>query len=153
MVKMCCEIVLHSEKETKTFAKKLTMLLRVGDVVALDGDLGAGKTTLTQGIASALGIQQYVDSPTFTIIKEYTDGKIPLYHMDIYRLETTQGLGLEEYFYGDGICIVEWASKMKDELPENTIYLFLSVYEDGTRKVMVNPPPSRSEICRGATKV
>lgn len=143
-----CVFVSEDEKTTKELAKKVALFLNAGDVLALEGDLGAGKTTFTKGIAEGLGVSDQVDSPTFTIIKEY-QGTLPLYHMDVYRLET-QGdeLGLEEYFYGTGICIVEWASKVKGLLPENTIYLSFSLQEDGSRLITVTTGSSHSELCK-----
>lgn len=147
----CCVYIAQDENNTRELAKRLTSFLQVGDVLALEGDLGAGKTTFAQGIAKGLGVTQKVDSPTFAIIKEYV-GHIPLYHMDVYRLETGgEELGLEEYFYGDGICIVEWASKVKSLLPDQTIYLSFTLKEDGTRSISITPPSSRSELCKELT--
>lgn len=105
--------------ETKTIGYKLANLLEPGDVLLLDGDLGAGKTTFTKGLAEGLGITRNIKSPTFTIIKEYLDGKMPLYHMDIYRLEDggSDELGLDEYFNSDGITVVEWSKFVESELP------------------------------------
>lgn len=112
-------IGLNDPAQTMALGERLAPLLIAGDVIVLNGDLGAGKTTFTKGIAKGLGIQRVIKSPTFTIIREYLDGRLPLYHMDIYRLETGGGedLGLEEYFEGDGISVVEWAEFVADELP------------------------------------
>ncbi len=101
--------------------EKLSAYLAPQDLILLDGDLGAGKTTFTKGLAKGLGITRPIKSPTFTIIREYQDGRIPLYHMDVYRLEEGGGddLGLEEYFNGDGVNVVEWSKFVADELPDD----------------------------------
>jgi tRNA threonylcarbamoyladenosine biosynthesis protein TsaE len=117
------EIHIKSEYETRQFGEELARTLKPGDVIALIGDLGTGKTTLTKYIARELGIMQAITSPTFTIICEYKDGRLPLYHFDVYRLNSVDEmleLGYEEYFFGDGVCIVEWADKIEELLPENT---------------------------------
>lgn len=105
-------------EETIEFGEKLGSLLFPGAVVTLNGDLGAGKTTFTKGIAKALGVERVVSSPTFTIMKMY-EGKYPLYHMDVYRLE---GIGydydLEEYIYGEGVCVIEWSENIKDSIED-----------------------------------
>ncbi|MEK3938195.1 tRNA (adenosine(37)-N6)-threonylcarbamoyltransferase complex ATPase subunit type 1 TsaE [Bacillus sp. FSL R5-0431] len=104
--------------ETKRIAAALAKLVMPGDVLTLEGDLGAGKTTFSKGFAEGLGITRIVNSPTFTIIKEYTDGRLPLYHMDVYRMEDAEeDIGLEEYFEGEGVCLVEWAHLIGSQLP------------------------------------
>ncbi|MBA4544432.1 MULTISPECIES: tRNA (adenosine(37)-N6)-threonylcarbamoyltransferase complex ATPase subunit type 1 TsaE [Thermoactinomyces] len=144
-----CIIVTRGEKETKELAAKLASFLKPGDVLALEGDLGAGKTTFAKGLAGGLGIQEPVDSPTFTIIKEY-EGKLPFYHMDVYRIEEPEEeLGLEEYFYGDGICLVEWASQVKPLLPEETLWLSITVQADGDRRIeMASGHPRWNSLCK-----
>ena len=108
------EFKLNHLDETFQFAEKLSQYLKPGDVIGLEGDLGAGKTTFTKGIAKGLGIKKNINSPTFTIIKEYTGGKYPLYHMDVYRLDDSmEDLGFDEYFHGDGITVIEWAHLIK----------------------------------------
>lgn len=119
-------------EETVELGEKIGSLLFPGAVVTLNGDLGAGKTTLTKGIAKALGVTRVVSSPTFTIMKVY-EGKLPLYHMDVYRLE---GIGydydLEEYIYGDGVSVIEWSENIKDSLDK---FLRIDItIENGTRK-------------------
>ncbi|MCH3669478.1 tRNA (adenosine(37)-N6)-threonylcarbamoyltransferase complex ATPase subunit type 1 TsaE, partial [Enterococcus faecium] len=97
-----------------------------GDNLILTGDLGAGKTTLTKGIAQGLGITQMIKSPTYTIIREYSQGRIPLYHMDIYRVAASGAdLGLDEYFEGDGLSVVEWGNLLEEALPEDYLELIL----------------------------
>lgn len=107
----------ESVEETWKLGEIIGSLLQKGDVLTLSGDLGAGKTSFTQGIARGLGIQRVVNSPTFTLIKEY-EGRLPLYHMDVYRLEHSfEDLGFDEYFYGEGVSIVEWPQMIADFLP------------------------------------
>lgn len=116
------EIHIKNENETRQFGEELARSLKPGDVIALIGDLGTGKTTLTKYIARELGIMQAITSPTFTIICEYKSGRLPLYHFDVYRLNSPDEmleLGYEEYFFGDGVCIVEWADKIEELLPDD----------------------------------
>ena len=104
-------IVLNNPLETEAIAKIIGQKAQAGDVIVLTGDLGAGKTTMTKGIALGLGISQMIKSPTYTIIREYPQGRLPLYHMDVYRVEEgADELGLDEYFEGDGLSVVEWLS-------------------------------------------
>ncbi|GGA76291.1 tRNA (adenosine(37)-N6)-threonylcarbamoyltransferase complex ATPase subunit type 1 TsaE [Ornithinibacillus halotolerans] len=128
-----------SEKETIALAEKLATLLKPGDVITLEGDLGAGKTTFTKGIAKGLGITRTLSSPTFTIIKEY-EGRVPLYHMDVYRLEgTEEDIGLEEYFHGNGISVVEWAQFIEDFLPENKLNITIKYKDEMSRVIIFEP--------------
>lgn len=115
-----------SSQMTFEFAKKIGQNLKSGDVLCLDGDLGVGKTVFTKGVAAGLGIKDDVSSPTFTLIQEYYGGRLPLYHFDVYRIDDPwdmDDLGYEEYFYGEGVCLVEWGSMIKELFPENTIYV------------------------------
>lgn len=116
--------------ETVALGQELGTLLSKGDVLLLNGDLGAGKTTFTKGIALGLGIRRPIKSPTFTLIREYPEGRLPLYHMDMYRLEEggSDELGLEEYFEGNGVVIVEWSTFIQAELPET--YLKIEIQKD-----------------------
>lgn len=109
----------EDEQGTEALAAQLAKASWPGMVIALDGELGAGKTKFTQAFAKTLGVEGVVNSPTFTIIKEYTSARLPLYHMDVYRLtmEEADELGMEEYFDGDGVCVVEWASRVASLLP------------------------------------
>lgn len=119
------KIILNGLDETSEFGIKLGSLLGPGDVVCLNGELGAGKTTLTKSIGLGLGVDDYITSPTFSLINEY-QGKYPVYHFDVYRLENTEelyDLGFDEYFYGRGVSIIEWAEKIEDFLPEERIVL------------------------------
>lgn len=115
-----------SSQMTFEFAKKIGENLKSGDALCLDGDLGVGKTVFTKGVAAGLGIKDDVSSPTFTLIQEYYGGRLPLYHFDVYRIDgpwDMDDLGYEEYFYGEGVCLVEWGSMIKELFPENTIYV------------------------------
>lgn len=119
-----------NEKAFQTWAQTVAPKLEPGDVLLLDGDLGAGKTSFTKGLAAGLGVHGPVKSPTFTIIREYQDGRLPLYHMDIYRLEDggAEDLGLEEYFEGDGVSVVEWPEFLGLAMPE--AYLLIQIVKD-----------------------
>ena len=114
-------VIIKNEKETEAFGLSLAQSLKKGDVVALIGDLGTGKTALTKYIARGLGIKSVITSPTFTIVQEYHEGRLPLYHFDVYRIadpEEMYEIGYEEYFYGDGVCVVEWADLIEELLPQ-----------------------------------
>ena len=115
-----------SAEMTFEFGKKIGSLVKPGDIICLDGNLGVGKTVFTQGVAAGLNIDEPVCSPTFTLIQEYHEGRIPLYHFDVYRIDgpwDMDDLGYEEYFYGDGVCLVEWGSLIKELMPDNTVYI------------------------------
>ncbi len=131
------EKLIRNEDETEKFGIALASVLKPGDVVCLIGDLGTGKTTLTKAIAKGLGITSIVTSPTFTIVQEYTEGRIPLYHFDVYRIEDPQEMyeiGCEEYFYGRGVCVIEWADQIMEILPENRIIIKMDYGpEEGSR--------------------
>lgn len=110
------------EKDTFQIAYQLGQEARIGDIYLLEGDLGVGKTVFAKGFAEGLEIDEPITSPTFTIIQEYHQGRIPLYHFDVYRIADVEEmfeLGYEGYFFGDGVCLIEWASLIKEILPEN----------------------------------
>ena len=114
----------ENEQETRTFGAAVGMAAGPGLVIAFYGDLGAGKTAMTKGIARGLGIREMITSPTFTILQTYEDGRLPLSHLDVYRIEDPdemEEIGYEEYFYADGVCLIEWADQIEELLPENTI--------------------------------
>ena len=116
----------YSEKETFAFGKKMGEEALPGQIVAINGDLGVGKTVLTKGLAEGLGITEPVWSPTFTIVQIYDEGRLPLYHFDVYRIadpEEMEEIGYEDYFFGQGVCLVEWAELIHDLMPENTIWV------------------------------
>jgi tRNA threonylcarbamoyladenosine biosynthesis protein TsaE len=139
----------NGSEQTTQFAEKLAALLSPGDVIALEGDLGAGKTTFTKGLAKGLGIKKTVNSPTFTIIKEY-HGRLPLYHMDVYRVENGfEDLGFDEYFEGDGVTVVEWAHLIEEQLPEERLTIYLYHEDDDNRKIVLDPLGKRYEqLCK-----
>lgn len=117
-------IYMKNEAETVGFGIELGQNAKPGTVIALTGDLGAGKTTLTKSIAKGLGIEDVITSPTFTIVKEYETGRLPLYHFDVYRIgdiDEMYELGYEEYFFGQGVCVVEWADLIDEIMPEETL--------------------------------
>ena len=123
----------ETPEETQALGEKLGKTLKQGDVIALIGDLGTGKTCLTQGIARGVGISpdEIVSSPSYILINEYS-GTVPIYHIDLYRLENSEEiaeLGLSEYVEGDGICIIEWAERMADALPDTCIKIHITVAE------------------------
>ncbi|PGR96452.1 tRNA (adenosine(37)-N6)-threonylcarbamoyltransferase complex ATPase subunit type 1 TsaE [Bacillus pseudomycoides] len=137
------EITTTSSKETQNLSERLGQLVREQDVLVLEGDLGAGKTTFTKGLAKGLGVKRVVNSPTFNIIKEYK-GRLPLYHMDVYRLaESEEDLGFDEYFYGEGITVVEWAHLIESFLPNEKLKISLFHTSDDTRKIVLEPSGER----------
>ena len=114
----------NSAEETFRLGEKLGHLAIPGQIYTLNGDLGVGKTVFTQGVASGLGIKAPVNSPTFTIVQEYEDGRMPFYHFDVYRigdLEEMEEIGYDDYFFGNGICLIEWAELIQELLPETMI--------------------------------
>lgn len=124
---------IKNEKETRAFGLALAKKLNPGAIVGLVGDLGTGKTTLTRYIAEGLGILEPIQSPTFTIIREHRNGRLPLFHFDVYRLEGPDDLfelGYEDYFFGEGVTIVEWADKVADLMPEETLWIHLDYLEE-----------------------
>lgn len=134
-------MITKSAKETMLIGEKLAKRLKPGDIVALSGNLGSGKTTFTKGIGEGLGVKdsRRINSPTFVLIKEYS-GKIPLYHLDLYRLDDLreiENLAIEEYIYGNGVTVIEWAEKIKPILPENYISVKLKVKGDNKREVII----------------
>ncbi|MFG6150400.1 tRNA (adenosine(37)-N6)-threonylcarbamoyltransferase complex ATPase subunit type 1 TsaE [Halobacillus sp. B23F22_1] len=141
--------ITYSEEDTKQFAEKLGELLQAGDVLTLEGDLGAGKTTFTKGLAKGLGVKRTVNSPTFTMIKEYS-GRIPFYHMDVYRLEDSdEDLGFEEFFNGEGVTVVEWAQFIEDYLPEERLELTVEYVNETSRKISAAArSPHFEQVCK-----
>lgn len=129
-----------SEKDTLEFAKKFATNLKTGDVIVLSGDLGAGKTKFTQGILSYFGLDKEISSPTFTIVNEYKNDNINIYHFDVYRLSSSDefyAIGGEEYFE-KGICIIEWGEIIKDALPNNYIHITFSYDLDNENSRIIN---------------
>jgi tRNA threonylcarbamoyladenosine biosynthesis protein TsaE len=147
---MTREIEVSSVEETEQIATKLAALLTPPDVLTLEGDLGAGKTTFTKALAKGLGITRTVNSPTFTIIKQY-EGNYPLNHLDVYRLAgSDEDLGWDELFYGDAISVIEWAHLIKDDLPAERLEIQLVHGGEDNRKITFTPIGERYEkICEG----
>ena len=114
----------ESARETYSLGINIGRKAKAGQVITLVGDLGVGKTVFTKGLACGRGITEPVSSPTFTIVQEYREGRLPLYHFDVYRIgdpEEMEEIGYEDYFYGDGVCLVEWANLIEELIPENTV--------------------------------
>ncbi len=136
--------VLQNEEDMRTLGLALGKEAQPGDVLALMGDLGAGKTTLTRYIAQGLGITERIQSPTFTIMRMYHSGRLPLYHFDVYRLEGEEDLDeldAEEYFYGEGLCVVEWADLIEGALPENSKIIHLLYGEEEGQRIVQGDLP------------
>lgn len=136
-----------SAEETAALGEKMAPLLKRGDIICLNGDLGAGKTKFAQGLAKGIGVEGPVNSPTFTLINEY-DGILPFYHMDIYRLNEPrelEDLGYEEYFFGEGVTLLEWADKAAEMLPEDRLDIYINRQKDGEdeREIKLFPRGNR----------
>jgi tRNA threonylcarbamoyladenosine biosynthesis protein TsaE len=133
------ELTTRSPEQTQEFGTRLGKIARPGDVILLVGKLGAGKTCLTQGIAWGLGIKEYAASPSFVLVRELK-GRLPLYHLDFYRLENLAEiaeLGLDEYFYGRGVSVVEWAEKALSLLPSEHLLIEMSYVADSERRLQI----------------
>ena len=134
------KIITHNPEETIELGKKIAVTLLKGDVILLYGDLGSGKTTFTKGIGEGLGLKSSpINSPTFVLVREYK-AKLPIYHLDLYRLdrlEDIEGIGIEEYLYGDGVTIIEWAEKIKDILPKRYLSVKLKIKDKDEREIIV----------------
>lgn len=134
-------LISHSPEETRAIGEKVGRTLKPGAVVCLYGEMGAGKTCLIQGLARGLGVKEEkeVKSPTFVLIREY-EGRVPIYHFDLYRIESEQeleGLGYEEYFYGRGVSLIEWADKIQEYLPPHRIEIRLAFLDEHERWIEV----------------
>ncbi len=130
----------HGEKETAEYAASFAGELKSGAFVALRGGLGAGKTAFTRGIAQGLGVKEPVVSPTFTLLRVYESGRLPLYHFDVYRIgdaEELAEIGFSEYADAQGVCVCEWADLIEEELPEERIDIVIERVDDDTRKIVV----------------
>ncbi len=137
-MKIKSTIIAKNEDETRKLGLELGRRAEPGQIIALIGDLGTGKTTLTKYIAEGLGITEVVSSPTFTVIKEYESGRMPLYHFDVYRVgdpDELFNIGAYEYFDGNGLCVIEWADLIEDELPENTDFIVIDYGETEEERV------------------
>lgn len=133
------KVTTYNEEDTIEIAQNFESEKFPNMVICLDGELGSGKTIFTKGIAMALGIKENITSPTFTIIKEY-DGELPLYHMDVYRLDgNVDGLGIEEYFHKGGVVVIEWADTIKDYLPKERLDIKFHVIDENKRVLVLTP--------------
>jgi len=134
-------IITSSEKETLIFAKKISKLIKPGDVISVSGELGTGKTCFVKGLAKGMGISQIVTSPSFVILKIYHN-KIPLYHFDVYRLDKSyqlEDIGFNQFQYGDGVTVVEWGTKMNELLDFDHLQVNFYYYENKKRKIKIIP--------------
>jgi len=144
------DFISHSEAQTRRLGARLGELLQSGDVICLAGELGAGKTCLAQGIGQGLGIEGPITSPSFTLINEYRpeQARLPFYHIDLYRIEEakeTLSLGLEEYFYGEGACVVEWADRALQALPAEHLWIELRYIVETKRGLLMKALGKRYE--------
>ncbi|MBI2876515.1 MAG: tRNA (adenosine(37)-N6)-threonylcarbamoyltransferase complex ATPase subunit type 1 TsaE [Candidatus Tectomicrobia bacterium] len=142
-------LISSSPEETRTIGEEIGRTLGPGTVVCLYGELGVGKTCLIQGLARGLGVKEEreVKSPTFVLIREY-EGTFPIYHFDLYRIESAQeleGLGYEEYFYGRGVTLIEWADRLEEQLPPDRIEIHLTFLEEDRRRIEVIEQGSRGK--------
>lgn len=136
------ELQTHSVEETKALGERLALQLCRGDVLLLEGELGAGKSELTRGIARGLGVTGYVTSPTFTILQVHEEGRLPLYHFDWYRLESAEELyelSMDEYLYDDGVSVVEWPSMAEEAIPEKHLRVHITSLGDSDRAFALTP--------------
>lgn len=116
----------YSDEQTRLIGKELGEKAHMGDIYCLKGELGAGKTVFTKGFAEGLGIKEHITSPTFTIVNEYSDGRLPFYHFDVYRIgspDEMYDIGCDEYLFGNGVCLIEWAELIEEILPENAVWI------------------------------
>jgi tRNA threonylcarbamoyladenosine biosynthesis protein TsaE len=135
-----------SVEETLHIAKSLATHLQGGEVITLTGDLGAGKTSFTQGLAKGLGVQRHVNSPTFTLIKEYKGASLALYHMDVYRIDDEfEEMGFDEYFYGSGVCVIEWPQMIQSQLPQERLEITIVKKGDEAREIKLEPHGEKYE--------
>lgn len=132
------EFIANNEEETMDFAERLGELLQPNQVITLDGDLGAGKTTFTKGLAKGLGVKRTVNSPTYTIVKYR--GRMPLYHMDVYRLEDSEeDIGFDEYFSGEGVTVIEWSDYIHTFLPDTYLKIQMKKESADQRQILLQP--------------
>ncbi len=139
----------HSPQETRALGRRLAEVLKPGDVLLLWGDLGAGKSELTRGIAEGLGVTSTVTSPSFTILNVYEEGRVPLYHFDWYRLESAEELyemGMDEYLGGDGVAVVEWPSQCPEAIPETCLSVKIEPVQEDEREITLIPEGDFREI-------
>jgi len=140
------EIISHSLEETQQLAARLGELARAGDLVCLQGELGAGKTSFVQGVGRGLGIADSIHSPTFILANEHRGGRLPLYHIDLYRVESVDeaiGFGLDDYLAGDGVVVIEWAEKIRDALPRERLWITFQHIGENERQITFDAAGAR----------
>ena len=145
------DFVSHSTGQTQRVGSRLGEMLQAGDIILLEGPLGSGKTLLAKGIAQGLGVTDDVTSPSFTLINEFrprdSGGRLPLYHIDLFRLEDAnkeaQAMGTEEYLYGDGVCVIEWAERASEIMPPEHLLIRMSIVSESKRGVYMIPRGAR----------
>ena len=148
------KIYLENENKTREIGYKLGKLLKEGSVICLVGDLGAGKTTMTQSLADSLGIEDYITSPTFTIVNEYDSGRLKLNHFDVYRVsdpDEIYAIGFDDYIFSDAVSIIEWANYIEEILPKDFLHIYIEKYlEKGEdyRKITITPYGERYDYIK-----
>jgi len=128
----------NTPAETEAIGRRLAEHVGLGSVLALHGELGSGKTQFTKGFVAAMGSSAAVSSPTFTIVHEYRDGRLPVYHFDFFRVENRQSLerlGLDDYFFGDGICVIEWADRFPEFIPQQARWILFEIKSENQRAI------------------
>ena len=140
------DIVSHSPAQTQRFGARLGELACAGDLFCLEGELGSGKTCFAQGLGRGLGVPGAIHSPTFILANEHRGGRLPLFHLDVYRMsgaEEAMGIGLDDYISGDGVCVVEWAEKIRDVLPLDRMWIAFRHVDGNKRGVLVQARGTR----------
>jgi tRNA threonylcarbamoyladenosine biosynthesis protein TsaE len=142
------DIISHSVAQTQRLGARLGELARAADVFCLEGELGSGKTCFAQGLGRGLGIAEAIHSPTFILANEHRDGRLPLFHLDLYRLrgaDEALGIGLDDYLAGDGVCVIEWAEKIRDVLPAERLWITFRHVSDTKRGLLLVAAGARYE--------
>lgn len=151
------EFEVNSIKETTKLGKELGKILNPGDIICLTGDLGTGKTHITKGISQGLGITDNITSPTFTIVNEYNSGRLKLYHFDVYRVsdpDEIYAIGFDDYIFGDGVSIIEWANYIEEILPKDYLHIYITKdlsKGENYRKITITPYGEKYNYVKGLT--
>lgn len=149
------DIISHSAAQTQRLGARLGELAHPGDLFCLEGDLGSGKTCFTQGLGRGLGVVEAIHSPTFILANEHRTGRLPLYHLDVYRMrgaDEARGIGLDDYLYGDGLCVIEWAEKIDAALPGERLWIQFRHIGEAKRGLILHPTGARYEELVAAFK-
>ncbi len=142
------DVISHSVAQTQRLGARLGELARAGDVFCLEGDLGSGKTCFTQGLGRGLGITETINSPTFILANEHRGGRLPLFHLDVYRMRGADeaiGIGLDDYLFDDGVCVIEWAEKIQSALPAERLWIAFRHMGESKRGLLVEATGARYE--------